>query len=96
MHSFTGAFICECLFQAESSQHTQPTGLLDNLAGISECFALDEVEAIRAALEERDTDWARAALQQLSLYASPLQFHTRYRMACNADLLPRSVHFSVR
>ena len=76
MHSFIGFVDCQCLFQAESSQHTQPTGLLDSLAGISECFALDDVEAIRAALEERDTDWARAALKQLSLYAPPLCFHT--------------------
>ena len=50
----------------EKSGRLESTGLGNNLAAISECFAHDDVESIVAALKERETGWADTALAKMS------------------------------
>ena len=55
-----------CPLQAESSEHTKPTGLLEILPDINECFMHDDVESIVEALEARDAQWAQEARKKMS------------------------------
>lgn len=61
-------------FQAESSEHTQSTGLLSILPGINECFRHDDVESIVEALQSREAGWAgwAKAASKLMAMGSPL------------------------
>ena len=52
--------------QAESHEHTKPTGLLDILPDINECFMHDDVESIVEALGARDARWAHEAKKKMS------------------------------
>lgn len=52
--------------QARSQEHMQPTGLLDILPEINECFRYDNVESVIAAVQHSTSAWAREAKKQLS------------------------------
>ena len=52
--------------QAESREHTQPTGLSNILPDINECFMHDDVESIVEALEAREAQWAQDARKKMS------------------------------
>ena len=60
---------------ARFAEDPGPASLPELQAGIDRCFAGDSVEAIVAALQREDADWARAALAQIER-ASPLSLKT--------------------
>ena len=53
--------------QAECNEHTQPSGLLDLLPDINDCFRHQDVESIVEALQLRDAEWATNASKQMAL-----------------------------